>query len=87
MPDREQVYFESARTRPDYLYDAACVAIYVDGPHHDYPDRAARDRNQDKAMLNLGYRTIRFGHLDDWNRIIEEHRDVFGTGNKSSRVL
>ena len=85
-PDDSQVYFESARTRPDYLYNAACVAIYVDGPHHDYPDRAARDRNQDEAMLNLGYRTIRFGHRDDWDRIIRENKDVFGAGNRN-RVL
>ena len=85
-PNDSQVYFESARTRPDYLYNAACVAIYVDGPHHDYPDRAARDRNQDEAMLNLGYRTIRFGHRDDWDRIIRENQDVFGAGNRN-RVL
>ena len=60
--------------------------MYVDGPHHDYPDRAARDRNQEAALLSLGYRTIRFGHRDDWNRIIEDNRDVFGTGHQV-RVL
>ena len=37
------VLFESAGVRPDFVYDAACVAVYVDGPHHDHSDRAARD--------------------------------------------
>ena len=82
MPDRHHKHFPNARTEPDYLYDDACAAIYVDGPHHDYPDRAARDRNQEEAMLNEGYRTIRFGHNDDWGRIIAENHDVFGAGHQ-----
>ena len=81
-PDRDHKYFPNARTEPDYLYDDACAAIYVDGPHHDYPDRAARDRNQEEAMLNEGYRTIRFGHNDDWDKIITENQDVFGSGQQ-----
>ena len=87
MPDRDHVYFPNARTEPDYLYDEACAAVYVDGPHHDYPDRAARDRNQEAALHALGFRTIRFGHRGDWNRIIAEHPDVFGTGHRTSGVL
>ena len=81
MPDRSHVFFENARTEPDYVYDEACAVVYVDGPHHDYPDRAARDRHQEQAMLSLGYRTIRFHHQDDWQRIIARHPEVFGTGN------
>ena len=41
-------------------------------PHHDYPDRAARDSDQEQAMLALGYRTIRFHHQDNWVQIIAE---------------
>ena len=82
QPDREQVYFEAARTRPDFMYDDDYVAIYVDGPHHDYPDRAERDSDRETAMRDLGYRTIRFGYRDDWARIIAEHPDVFGVGQR-----
>ena len=81
LPDRSQVLFPEAGTRPDFLYDGACAAIYIDGPHHDYPERAARDRDADRAMMELGYRVIRFGHRDDWDRIIREHRPVFGPGH------
>ena len=46
-PERSQVYFEAARTRPDFVYDEACAVVYVDGPHHDYPQRSARDATQE----------------------------------------
>ena len=54
----------------------------MDGPHHDDPDRAARDRQIDTAMRNLGRPTIRFGHRDDWDRIIAQHPAVFGPGHR-----
>ena len=87
LPDEGQKYFEAARTRPDFVYHDDCVVIYVDGPHHDYPDRAKRDREQETAIRDLGYRTIRFGYRDDWNRIIAEHRDVFGSGHDKQQRL
>src|SRR3546814_12595372 len=40
-PDRGQVLIEDAGTRPDFLYNDEFVAIYVDGPHHDFPDPTA----------------------------------------------
>ena len=85
MPDRDQVYFRQAGTRPDYVYDDACAAIYIDGPHHDYPERAARDRRADAAMRDLGFRVIRFGYREDWDGIIGEHRHVFGPGHSQDR--
>ncbi|MDE0115764.1 MAG: DEAD/DEAH box helicase [bacterium] len=79
-PDRAQVYFETAQTRPDFVYDEACAVIYVNGPHHDYPERAARDAIQEQAMNDLGYQVIRFGHADDWQAIVDRHPAVFGPG-------
>jgi len=81
-PDRAQVYFETAQTRPDFVYDEACAVIYVDGPHHDYPERAARDAIQEQAMNDLGYQVIRFGHADDWQSIAAGHPAVFGLGSQ-----
>ena len=80
LPDRAQVYFEAAGTRPDFVFDDACAVVYVDGPHHDYPDRQARDAGQSEAMRDLGYKVIRLGHRDDWAQIIDTHRAVFGQG-------
>jgi hypothetical protein len=82
LPDRAQVLFETASTRPDFVYDDACAVVYVDGPHHDFADRRARDAAQEDAMRDLGYRVIRFGHRDDWPQIVDAHRSVFGEGNE-----
>jgi len=77
-PDRSQVLIEDAGTRPDFLYDDQYVAVYVDGPHHDFPERQARDAAQAQKLRDLGYRVIRFGHRDDWSQTIDSYRDVFG---------
>ena len=80
LPDRAQVLVAEAGTRPDFVYADASVAVYIDGPHHLHPERAARDAAQTDAMRDLGWRVIRFGHLDDWTATIERHRSVFGDG-------
>lgn len=82
LPDRQQVYFEAAATRPDFVYDDACAAVYVDGPHHDPADRQERDRRADAALRDLGYRVVRFGHRDDWPQIVDTFRSVFGEGTR-----
>lgn len=81
QPDRAQVYFEAAGTRADFVYDDACVAVYIDGPHHDPGDRQARDQAQADALRDLGYRVIRFGHRDDWPQIVDAYTSVFGEGS------
>lgn len=77
LPDRAQVYFAEAGTRPDFVYDDAFAVVYVDGPHHEYPDRQERDTAQVNAMRDLGYRVIRFAHGDDWDRIAQDFATVF----------
>ena len=83
-PDRSQEFFEDARTRPDFIYDEACAVVYVDGPHHDWPERARRDAEQSAAMRDLGYQVIRFGHRDDWQQVAAGHPAVFGPGHQAS---
>jgi len=52
--------------------------IYVDGPVHEYPERAERDKQQTDCLEDLGYTVIRFGHKDDWGGIISKFPHVFG---------
>ncbi|MCK4546152.1 MAG: DEAD/DEAH box helicase [Candidatus Eisenbacteria sp.] len=78
LPAKAQVLIENCRTRPDFLYHPAQVAVYVDGPHHDYPDRQNRDQAQTECMENLGYVVVRFGHRDDWKGIVEQFPETFG---------
>jgi hypothetical protein len=73
LPSHTRRLFAEAVTRPDYFYDGDYgVAIYIDGPHHVYPERRARDAAKEEAMEDLGYMVIRFGHQDDWNEIVNQ---------------
>ena len=79
LPTRGQVFVETCRTRPDFLYDNHQVAVYIDGPPHDYPEREARDRTQTDCMEDHGYTVIRFAHDDDWLAVAQRYPHVFGT--------
>jgi very-short-patch-repair endonuclease len=78
LPDAAQKLIPPAHTRPDFLYDEACVAVYIDGPAHKYPDRAARDTAQQTAMEDLGWTVLRFIAEDDWPAIIAQNKTTFG---------
>jgi very-short-patch-repair endonuclease len=79
LPDKAQVFIEEADTRPDFVYSGAHTAIYVDGPHHEYPHRVARDAAAEDRLFSLGWSVIRFGLHDDWLKLIAENGGVFGS--------
>jgi ATP-dependent helicase YprA (DUF1998 family)/very-short-patch-repair endonuclease len=79
LPTRGQVFVEACTTRPDFLYDNHQVAVYIDGPPHDFPDRQTRDRTQTDCMEDHGYTVIRFAHDDDWLGVVQRYPHVFGT--------
>ncbi len=54
LPMKAQVLIESCQTRPDFLYEEALVAVYVDGPPHDFPDRQQRDATATERMEDFG---------------------------------
>jgi len=81
LPSHAQSLVEECRTRPDFLYKEQQVAVYVDGPPHDYPDRQERDRQQTNCMEDAGWTVIRFGHRDNWESIVEHYPSVFGDGS------
>ncbi len=56
LPTKAQYLIESCHTRPDFLYEDALVAIYVDGPPHDFPDRQQRDSLQPNEWRILAIR-------------------------------
>lgn len=78
LPSAAQVLIEGCRTRPDFLYQEQFVALYIDGPPHDYPERQERDRSQQSCLENLGYTVLRFKHTDDWPALLTEHAWLFG---------
>jgi hypothetical protein len=80
LPTAAQVFMPECGTRPDFVYEDMDTVIYIDGPIHEYPDRAKRDREQEAALENAGKWIIRFGHADDWEKIIREKPSIFGGG-------
>jgi very-short-patch-repair endonuclease len=69
-------------SRPDFLYEDAKVAVYIDGPHHRYPERRDRDSRFDDSLLLAGWTTLRFDvdDIEGWIEIIRKHPSTFGTG-------
>jgi len=78
LPDRAQMLIEDCGTRPDFYYEEGFAAVYVDGPHHKFPERAKRDAAQREALEERGFRVLRFGTEDDWDSLVAKCRSVFG---------
>jgi ATP-dependent helicase YprA (DUF1998 family)/very-short-patch-repair endonuclease len=78
LPSHAQKLIENCSTRPDFLYEKDCAAIYVDGSHHLYEERKQRDAAQSECMEDIGYTVIRFGLLTDWEQILAKYPNIFG---------
>lgn len=79
LPDRGQVHIEAANARPDFVYPDLQVAIFVDGPVHDYPDVQARDVAAEARLVDLGFYVLRFGaDAREWPTIFDQNPNVFG---------
>lgn len=83
LPSRAQVLIEDAGTRPDFVYDDEFLAVYVDGPPHDYPDRQQRDADKDSTMKKLGWSVKHLRYDEDWTAAVADRPDVFGDGKPS----
>jgi very-short-patch-repair endonuclease len=82
LPDRAQVFIGEATTRPDFTYDESHVAIYIDGPHHLYPERHARDVEAEERLFPNGWSVIRFKLTEEWPATIAKYPRVFGEGRR-----
>ncbi len=78
LPDRAQVLIEAASTRPDFVYEDARCAVYVDGPPHEYPHRAERDARAADRLFAIGWSVVRFAEADDWAKVLDAHPGTFG---------
>jgi ATP-dependent helicase YprA (DUF1998 family)/very-short-patch-repair endonuclease len=79
LPSHAQQAIEACSVRPDFLYKEEHVAVYVDGPVHDYPDRQERDRQGQACLEDLGYTVLRFtGSRETWKETLDAWPNVFG---------
>ncbi|HLH71037.1 MAG TPA: DEAD/DEAH box helicase [Candidatus Dormibacteraeota bacterium] len=80
LPDEAQVLIPGAGTRPDFVYRVHddALAVYVDGPPHEFPDRACRDAEQTAALEDRGWIVLRFREHDDWPALLAQYPSFFG---------
>lgn len=80
LPTYAQRRIEECKTKPDfaYVHGATKIAVYVDGPPHDYPERQKRDADQKLALICAGWIVHRFHHLDDWEQVFRDNPSVYG---------
>lgn len=78
LPSNAQYSLPECKTRPDFFYAKERVAVYVDGPHHEYPERQARDQVQQDAMEDLGVTVVRFAAGEQWGPALDKFPHVFG---------
>lgn len=81
LPSHAQRVVEDCGTRPDFAYADHMTVVYIDGPHHEYPDRQARDKQLTDCLEDFGYTVVRFGLKDDWDEILQAYPTVFGVAS------
>lgn len=69
---------DTMSTTPDFWFPDDQLLIYIDGPVHDFPDRAKRDAAINEALREAGWKVVRFGHDDDWFARLDEFAHYFG---------
>ncbi len=79
LPSDAQRLFDKCATRPDFIFDDQRTVIYIDGPHHKYPERAKRDAQQTDCLEDLGWTVIRIDN-DDWGSVVAQYPSIFGGG-------
>ena len=85
LPSDAQRMFDQCHTRPDFIYDEQRTVVYIDGPHHQYPERAERDARQTEDLEDLGWTVIRIDD-DDWGASSASTPNIFGGGEMSHAV-
>ena len=78
LPSHAQKHLPECQTRPDFYYEQHRLAVYIDGPIHQYPDRHQRDVQQKDCLENNGYQVLRFGADDDWANQLRCFPGIFG---------
>jgi len=78
LPSEAQPLFTELGARPDFLYKETGTVVYIDGPHHRYPERAQRDAEATQRLWDAGWEVLRLGVDDDWEALLRARPDVFG---------
>ena len=82
LPDDAQRTVDGARACPDLIYQLPGnpVAVFIDGPHHDRPERALRDVQAGERLEDLGWSVLRVRYDEDWQALAGKNAWLFGPG-------
>jgi len=79
LPDDAQVTIEKLQTRPDFVYRNHNAVIYIDGPHHEFPQQQKIDAELTTKLEDFGLTVIRFNkEQSTWPSRIAQYPDIFG---------
>lgn len=80
LPTMAQHRIPECGTLPDFVYihGPSKLAVYIDGPPHDYPQRQQRDAEQDMCLMDKGWIVQRFHHRDDWEELLRAFPSIYG---------
>jgi very-short-patch-repair endonuclease len=71
---------ESIPVQPDFYYERdgiPGICIFVDGPQHENPDQAARDRAVREALKDQGFRVVAIKSGRTILDQVSENYDIF----------
>lgn len=82
LPSDAGRHLDEAECRPDFLYDASQLAVFIDGPVHDDPEIAERDAHVNARLMSSGWTAVRFRYdtRESWEKIIGRYPSTFGNG-------
>ncbi|MCK4504630.1 MAG: DUF1998 domain-containing protein, partial [Candidatus Aegiribacteria sp.] len=82
LPDKAQTLFEMCGTRADFYYSKHNAIIFIDGPDHDKPAIAEKDRIKRECLENNGYIVLSFSYKNKshWLDTCAGYSSVFGYG-------
>jgi very-short-patch-repair endonuclease len=78
LPSHSQELLNVCGTRPDFLYKAKHLAVYIDGPHHFEAGRQMIDKKQQTCLEDAGYSVVRFDSGTNWDIQFAAFPNVFG---------
>ncbi len=61
-----------------YKHDLRGICVFIDGPHHDKPEQARRDRESRSRLQDLGYRVLTISYNKLLGGQVKDYPDVFG---------
>jgi hypothetical protein len=81
LPDEGQKSIRDAR--PDFFYEESQACVYVDGPIHEFPDRAVRDKGIRDDLTRFGCTVVTVQDEQSWAAVLDEYPWVIGAGRES----